>query len=344
MEKVTIYTLAQELGMSVSAVSRAFNPNAKLSAEKRRIILEAAARHGFSPNKMASRLSRQHIRVGIIFVQRIAGYDEQMLAGLRAAYDAYRSYKLLCDFRLLPQQTPPERISELLDEFSAAGFDGVILKGVYDEQTAQKLRSLTDDRMKAALVSNDLPDSGRLFASIPDPDATAHIAAQLLSVFAPPGDRGVLVFSGSMRSVMHQRVLASFTRYAPQYGLKILRCCDTQDIPERAAQQIAEACADFSSIGGVYISSANSVPVCRYLKAHGLGARTAVVATDLFDELNSYLTQGVVNALIFHDPYAQGYSVLERLYRALAEDVQPPDVVTVLPKIVLESNLSLYRR
>ena len=32
-QKVTIYTLAEKLNMSVSAVSRAFNPNSKLSAD-----------------------------------------------------------------------------------------------------------------------------------------------------------------------------------------------------------------------------------------------------------------------------------------------------------------------
>ena len=45
-QKVTIYTLAEKLNMSVSAVSRAFNPNSKLSAEKRKIILEAAEQYG----------------------------------------------------------------------------------------------------------------------------------------------------------------------------------------------------------------------------------------------------------------------------------------------------------
>ena len=65
-QKVTIYTLAEKLNMSVSAVSRAFNPNSKLSAEKRKIILEAAEQYGYVQNKMASRLSQQPIRIGVL--------------------------------------------------------------------------------------------------------------------------------------------------------------------------------------------------------------------------------------------------------------------------------------
>ena len=41
-KKVTIYTLAEELDLTPSAVSRAFNPNTRLDPEKRRKILEAA--------------------------------------------------------------------------------------------------------------------------------------------------------------------------------------------------------------------------------------------------------------------------------------------------------------
>ena len=85
-QKVTIYTLAEKLNMSVSAVSRAFNPNSKLSAEKRKIILEAAEQYGYVQNKMASRLSQQPIRIGVLMRGRIEAYYLKMLDGIKAAY------------------------------------------------------------------------------------------------------------------------------------------------------------------------------------------------------------------------------------------------------------------
>ena len=84
-QKVTIYTLAEKLNMSVSAVSRAFNPNSKLSAEKRKIILEAAEQYGYVQNKMASRLSQQPIRIGVLMRGRIEAYYLKMLDGIKAA-------------------------------------------------------------------------------------------------------------------------------------------------------------------------------------------------------------------------------------------------------------------
>ena len=54
MPKVTIYTLAEELNMTPSMVSRAFNPDARISEDRRAIVLDTAKKYGFSPNKFAS--------------------------------------------------------------------------------------------------------------------------------------------------------------------------------------------------------------------------------------------------------------------------------------------------
>ena len=44
--KVTMYTIAKEVGMSIAAVSRAFDPKSCLKPEKRDLILETAKRLG----------------------------------------------------------------------------------------------------------------------------------------------------------------------------------------------------------------------------------------------------------------------------------------------------------
>ena len=93
-EKVTIYTLANELNVSASAVSRAFNPNSRLAPEKRKRILEAAEKAGYRQNKMASRLSQDSIRIGVLLCKRIDEFYSQLLAGVESAANAYSSYKL----------------------------------------------------------------------------------------------------------------------------------------------------------------------------------------------------------------------------------------------------------
>ena len=45
LAETTIYTIASELGMTPSMVSRAFNPNARISKEKRQLVLETAKKY-----------------------------------------------------------------------------------------------------------------------------------------------------------------------------------------------------------------------------------------------------------------------------------------------------------
>ena len=103
-EKITIYTIAEETGLTPTAVSRAFNPSSRLDPEKRRLVLETAAKYGFTPNRMASRLSMREIKIGIIIYAGYMPFCEQIIAGIESAKRRMTDYKIDCDLRLLPRE------------------------------------------------------------------------------------------------------------------------------------------------------------------------------------------------------------------------------------------------
>mgnify|MGYP004572954043 CR=1 FL=1 len=111
-----------------------------------------------------------------------------------------------------------------------------------------------------------------------------------------------------------------------------------------AERLVQEAFETHERIDAIYISSSNSIPICRYVDEHGLSDQVTIIASDIFDELNEYLRRGVVNATIFQDPFAQGYAAFEKLYYNLAENRPVPTFVTARPQIVLKSNLPLYQK
>ncbi|WP_309127339.1 LacI family DNA-binding transcriptional regulator [Microbacterium sp.] len=57
MTKVTIYSIAEELGVHASTVSRAFSRPELVKADVRQRVLETAERLGFQPNRTARRLA-----------------------------------------------------------------------------------------------------------------------------------------------------------------------------------------------------------------------------------------------------------------------------------------------
>ena len=64
--KVTIVDVADHAGVSVSAVSRAFNAEASCSAEMRKKVLKSAKQLGYKPNRLARGLKSRSNLVGIL--------------------------------------------------------------------------------------------------------------------------------------------------------------------------------------------------------------------------------------------------------------------------------------
>nr|CAA6813810.1 MAG: LacI family transcriptional regulator [uncultured Thiotrichaceae bacterium] len=65
-EKVTIVEVAEEAGVSVSAVSRAFNPEASCSDNMRAKVMAAAQQLGYKPNRLARGIRAQSRLIGIL--------------------------------------------------------------------------------------------------------------------------------------------------------------------------------------------------------------------------------------------------------------------------------------
>ena len=344
-QTITVYTLAEELGVSVSAISRAFNPKAPLKPEKREMILAAAAKYGFTPNRAAARLSRRTLHIGVVIVNRVPEFYQQMLAGVQSGAEQLSAQKVAVDIRtLVPEEGIVNHLLQLLDEFQASGYDGVIVHGVYDPGIACKIDELVDAGIPVVTLHNDLPSSRRLFTSTCDTAMTGGIAAELLRAFLPGPQRSVVLFTGSMSSPIHQQLMMSFSAHCVQEGLRLLDSYDTMDVADYAARLIAQAFQEHPDINGIYVSSATSIPICQYLKEHDLAGKVALITSDTFPRLNEFIRQGVANASIDQDPFRIGRNALTSLSAFLTDGQEPPQVLVSHPRIVIRSNLGLFEK
>ncbi len=75
--QITIHTLARELGLSVSAVSKALNDYPDISAETKKIVLRKAEELGYKPNLVARSLARRTSSfVGVVIRDVSSVYGE----------------------------------------------------------------------------------------------------------------------------------------------------------------------------------------------------------------------------------------------------------------------------
>ena len=344
-KRKTIYDLASELGVSIAAISRAFDPDSKLSKEKRELILATAKKYGYTPNKMASRLSMQEITIGVVNLSYIKVYYTEIMEGIKAAYDSLKDYKVECDMRVLQRgDNSMEEAMAVLDEFKAKVYKGVIISGIYEDFIIEKIDELTEAGIKVVTLQYDISNSKRVFSCLSNYDVIGEMAAQLCGMLLRDvKNRKTVMFTGNKVSPTHQMLIEAFFRGAKKYNVDIVDTYDTKDDPEYAREMVIKAFREHPDIAAIYASSANSLPICKYLEGVEGGKNIAFVASDVFPDLHKYIENGYIDATIYQEPYKMGYEAFEQLYHVLADNKVVTGGLMSTPRVVMASNLYCYR-
>lgn len=341
--KANIYDIARLTGTTITAVSRAFDPKGKIDPAKRAVILETAEKYGYRPNRVAGRLSGKAIKIGCLLIANIPEYYGELIAGIESSCAKLADFKVECDIRLVPPGENGERvIADAFADFLGGAADGVLTSIKYSEESVKNIARLADAGIPCATVTSDAPESRRVFSVQNDLDTAGKMAAQLLSVATGGGD--VMLFTGERDSYIQRHIAKGFSREAAEDGLSVIGIYDTSDDPELAAECAAKAFSEHPDCRGVYISTANSLPVIGYIKKSGLAGKVKIIASDVFPGLSEYIKDGTVTATIYQNPYGQAKTAFEKLYDYITFKKPEKQVFTVVPQAVMKSNLHLYER
>ncbi len=344
-KRKTIYDLAEELGVSIAAISRAFDPDSKLSKEKRERILATAKKYGYTPNRMASRLSMNEIKIGVLNFSYIKVYYSEIIDGIRDAYLNLKDYKIDCDMRVLQRgENTMEEAMAILDEFLTAKYDGVIISGIYEDCVIPKIDGLIDAGVKVATVQYDLGHSKRTCSCLSNYNVIGEMAAQLCGMLLRDvKNRKTVMFTGNKVSPTHKTLIEAFRIGAARHNVDIVAVYDTKDDPECAREMVIRAFKEHPDIAAIYASSANSLPICRYLEGIEHGKDIAFVASDVFPDLHPYIENGYIDATIYQEPYKMGYTAFDTLFHAIADNRPAKGTIMSTPRVVMSSNLHYYK-
>ena len=343
-KKVTIYDIAEATGMNITAVSRAFSRDGKISSEKREIILEAAERLGYKPNRAAVNLSRKEVKIGVLIVRFIPEYADVMINTFTSINSRTDAYKIFCDVRAVEAENNcDETYVALLDEFLREKYDGVIISVLkLGQRVSDKVDELYAAGIPTATVTADLPRSKRLFFVGNNTVVAGRMAAEYLT--AHTGTGNIAVFSGDMSSALHGGLVGSFCEEVERRGGRITRVFDTKDMPSLAYSHAAEAFENSNDLAGVYVSSANSIPVIRQAVAAGIAGKIRIMTSDIFAELYGYIEDGTVCGTIYQDPVGQVELSVSKLYQYITQNKPTREKYMIVPQLIMRSNLALYRK
>ena len=341
MSEITIYTLAKELGMTPSMVSRAFNPNAKIREEKRQLVLETAEKYGFSPNKFASRLSMKSVSIGIVMNSRFKINEEKMLAGIERAYVKFKDYKI--KYTITVVDAHKDKTYDYRSLFAeVAKCDGIIISGFGAKKYLPLITELTEKNPNLVQVQSINEFADCLFTSKHDERVAAEIAAEFLyNCLKRSCRRNVVLFAGNLETDLHKSASAAFTSACNDLGMSLIEIVDINDNEEILAQETKRVFEKHSGkIDGIYITSGVSLSLCEYMKKHE--NNISLVTFDTYDKIGEYLHQGVISATISQNVSQQMENAFEMLIKYLINNEQPTHTVYTDVQLVLKSNYHLF--
>ena len=341
MPDVTIYTLAKELNMTPSMVSRAFSPSARISEDKRKIILAAAKKYNFSPNRLASRLSMKPVRIGVLINSKFDANSEKMIAGIKASHEELKDYKIQYDVTLLKAAEATEKdFRKALNRYKT--YDGIILTGMSSSAYTPWINELCSVNPNVVQVQADNREAGSLFVSKHNEETASTLAAEFLyHVLKRSARKNVLLFTGDMESYLHANAQKSFAESCDSLGLSLLASVDMKD-SEDYLHSILPAIFDRykEQIDGIYITSGISSALCRYLEQHGLDI--PLVAFDTYEDVKAYMQKGVISAAISQNVAKQMKIAFEMLVKHVITGETPPATVYTNVQLVLKSNMHQF--
>ena len=340
MADVTIYTLAKELNMTPSMVSRAFNPDCKVSEEKRQKVLEAAKKYGFSPNRMASRLSMKKVKIGILINSRFKINTDKMLSGIEKAYKDLKDYKV--DYRITvlnSLETKECDVKAVLEEYSC--FDGVIVTGLSSVRYTEILHSFCEKNknlVQVQSINNSIP---HLFASKHDEKKASDMACEFLRKCLRKCGKNVVLFIGDNENSLHMSAASAFEESCKINGLNLLETAETGDTPETLLKAVKSVFEKHKGkIDGAYITSGISGELCRYIEENG--EDIVLVSFDTHSEIRKYLEKGIISATISQNVEKQMESAFEKLVKFIITGKKCDDVIYTDVHIALKSNICQF--
>lgn len=334
--------MAQKLGVSIGTVDRALHDRPGINSKTRTRVLDLAKELGYCPNLAARFLSsRRHVRIGVNLPREIASFWDLIRGGITDVAESFETSGVRIVHRSYRRLGEGEK--EALEEALKDDIQGLVIAPGRAEDLAPLMRKAAGQGIPVVCVNTDAPTAPHLATVCVDAAVSGSLVGELMGRYL--GGRGrVVVVTGQLNTIDHAQKLDGFRKVIGETwpALEIAAVVEAHDDETEAYQKCREVLASIPDAAGVYVSTANSLPVMRALEDGGRSGSLSVITTDLFPALARFIETGRVAATIYQRPWVQGQIAFQAVYKFLVKGVKPSPVINLSPHIVMRSNLKLF--
>jgi LacI family transcriptional regulator len=308
----------------------------------RKRVIETAEEMGYKASKTASSLSRRPIKFGAIINNNSLGFMREIERGMRSVISDLADFNVSGDINITRRDSDKQEYEEMITRMVENGYDGIAIVPSAIESGFEDLISYAKARgVIIGTVVSDFPFSKRDLSVRNNGVVAGQIAAQLLHWLVD--DAPVALVTGFRDSIVHKETITGFQNYISGTSMNFAGIFEHRDDPEIAYYLASRMIKERPDIKGVYFGTANSISFCKRLEECGRMQDIRIVASDLLPEIIEKIKNGVISATIFQNPYAQGKTLIEIMYKMIAENYKlENDIYYLDPYPIFKSNLGLY--
>ena len=340
--RVTLFDIANALGISTGTVHRALHDHPGVNAMTRKRVLQVSKNMGYRPNVAAQLLSqKKQFRISVNTLKGTTSFWDEVRKGIQEEARALGMHGADLEFRTFPSLGEGEE--EAFEAAIAAESDGMILFPSRPRSLRTWMQRASRSRIPIVCVSTDAPHSNRLAVVSVDTMASGSLAADLMGRFL--GNRGkVAVTLSALGITEHFEKSTAFEKTLRSLHPKtaLLDPIEDHDVESEAYDKCRKLFAAHPDLAGIYVTTEASMPVIHAAKDAHLLDRLTIIATDLFPALIEQIRAGKVTATIHQRPYMQGRLAFRVLQEYLVHARYPAVPVTLAPHLVMAGNLDFF--
>ena len=337
-----IKDIAKALKVSIGTVDRALHGRPGVSEKTKARVLRMADQLGYKPNLAAQALKlNRRLSIGAVLPKHISHFFDPLRAGIDAAAKSMVGMQISLEFHEYPRMGSGD--AEAIERALQQHYDGIIFLPGDARKFDPLIRKLSRSGTAMMCVGSDAPNTERVGSVAVHAYVSGAIAAELLA-HKLTRKANVAVFSGELFTLDHAEKLRGFaaTLAVQAPHLTLLPALESHERPKEAYRQAMALMQSKERPEGLYLSTANSMPVLKALDELGLLGKTQVVTTDLFQELVPLIEFGKILATMYQRPFTQGKIAFENLVTYLMKESNPHAAVRLPPHVIFRSNLSLF--
>lgn len=341
--RVTLKQIAEKAGTSIGTVDRAINNRTGISAARRQEILAIAEEMGYRPNRFASVLRKQQsLHIGISYPIVMRDFYRHVDAGVDAAAEELADYGITVE-KIRYQTQDPELAYEHLSHIDLSHFDGLAINSP-GGRVAGLIDRFTGSGTPVITFNNDSPESQRLFYVGSNSREAGMMGGELMSMLL--GGRGnVTVLGNFSRTTPFVERFGGFCEFLqPAFpDIHLYPCSECNNYSEMAARSLMDLIERVPDINGVFCTgftaTVGAVNALKEMRRKDI----VLIGFDVARSTINALEGQWCRALIFQDPYRQGYMAIHLLARHLLEGWLPDKRrLYVENRVVLRSNVYSY--